>query len=132
MKRVFTIFLLIFYLIPAIGVSVTIHYCEGKAVSTSISIGLSGNHKCPCGRKEMKKGCCHNETVVYQLDDAQQKAASTNIEPLKEIAQPFPACLIASHTPLFFIEDDVFSSYLPPPEDWRSEPIFLLHRVLVI
>jgi len=69
MKRLKVILLLILYILPAIGANVFVHYCGGKISSFSIAIAQSGS--CGCDDKSMKKDCCKDETISFQIDDEQ-------------------------------------------------------------
>jgi len=72
MKRITVIFLMFLYLIPAIGVTVSAHYCGGKVTSVSLN-PFNTKHDCPCGSRKMEKDCCKNEISITKLDDKQQK-----------------------------------------------------------
>lgn len=73
MKRAWIIFLLFLYLIPAIGVAISSHHCDGKITSVSLKL-LDIGHKCPCGKRPMKRNCCKDETKIYKIENEQQKA----------------------------------------------------------
>jgi len=57
MKKIAIIVLMFLYLIPAIGVSATVHYCVSKL--SSITFIDNGEPKCGCNEKAMKKNCCN-------------------------------------------------------------------------
>ena len=57
MKKIAIILLTAFYLLPAIGFSINIHWCADKISSVKIN-ALSKNEGCACGSKMSRKGCC--------------------------------------------------------------------------
>lgn len=69
MKRFKVILLLLLYILPAIGANVFVHYCGGKI--SSISIATVHADSCGCDGKKMKKDCCKDETISFQIDDEQ-------------------------------------------------------------
>lgn len=69
MKRFKVILLLLLYILPAIGANVFVHYCGGKI--SSISIASAHADSCGCDGKKMKKDCCKDETISFQIDDEQ-------------------------------------------------------------
>jgi hypothetical protein len=64
MKRVLSTLLLVCYLFPCLGFTVSTHYCGKKL--TSITILPSGVHNCPCGKKSMKKACCKDRIAINE------------------------------------------------------------------
>lgn len=117
------------YLIPAIGFTVTAHYCGGKI--TSVSLKLIDTHKCPCGKKAMKKDCCKDEAKTFKLKGEQLKASllSFNLTTATDL-QP-----IISDNVTFFYQsslvqsDFTFGSH--PPDDLKH-PLYIRHRVFRI
>jgi hypothetical protein len=71
MKKLVVTILLLLYLIPTFGVNVTVHYCGGKF--STLTFGTSAKNKCACGSKKMKKNCCEDKTLSYEVDDDQAK-----------------------------------------------------------
>jgi hypothetical protein len=69
MKKFNVILLLCFYILPAIGLNVFVHYCGGKI--SSISIAIAHHDSCGCESKKMKKDCCKDETFSFEFDDDQ-------------------------------------------------------------
>jgi hypothetical protein len=61
-------------MLPAIGLSINLHWC-GKKIN-SISFGSTKSTQCPCGKK--MAGCCKDSQVVLKITD-NQKAASVLI-----------------------------------------------------
>jgi hypothetical protein len=75
MKKLLSIILMFFYIIPAIGVNVNLHYCGGEL--SSVSHSLVESKKCLCKPNKMKKGCCEDKQQTFKLDNNQQKANVT-------------------------------------------------------
>lgn len=130
MKRITIILLMFLYLIPAIGVTVSAHHCGGKITSVSLKI-LDFGHKCPCGKKPMKKNCCKDETKTFKLKSEQQKAHQYSLKVFKTFTvQP---ALVENFTfcyqePLVLSE---FSTVDHPPNDLKH-PLYIRYRVFRI
>lgn len=129
MKRFFVILLMFLYMIPAIGVNVSMHYCGGEL--TSISHGLSEKKKCQCSPNKMKKGCCEDKQQTFKIDDSQQKA---------ELVSPKfnNAFVLQVEKPLVFQKPTAYKSIgrvgysiFHPPNLYR-EPLYLLNSVFRI
>ena len=72
MKRIAGILLVFFYLMPAMGIIVSSHFCGGK--STAVSLGVfNGSHPCPCGNMPVKQNCCKDKITFSKMDDDTQK-----------------------------------------------------------
>ena len=129
MKRLTVILLLFCYMIPAVGLSVTVHYCGGKF--TSISVLASDNPKCACGKKAIKKHCCKDETTIFKIKDTQN--LSKTLTP--SFSQKF---LFLPHS--FQVNNHRFPEvslvstipFLHPPPLQKSRSLFLLHGVFLI
>lgn len=100
------------------------HFCWGRAVKTSLSIGL---HNLDCGMATMdqkcgsdhsgegqiqQKPCCENQHQVFKMDD------TVDVKPITTVVYPtfFTAFIHTFVQPLFFEGEAVtHSSYHPPP-----------------
>ena len=69
MGKITVILLLIYYLVPAIGLSVTSHYCGGRLAS--FYIFPTSAPRCSCGKKPVKKGCSNDKTAVFKIKETQ-------------------------------------------------------------
>jgi hypothetical protein len=130
MKRITVILLMFLYMIPAIGVTVSAHYCGGKVTSVSFN-PFDTKHKCPCGSKKMKKDCCKDETTTFKLDDEQQKTKqiSCNVVKITDFQPAVPTNLTFDyHTPLLSTE---FDHSTHPPDDLKH-PLYIRHCVFRI
>jgi hypothetical protein len=117
-------------MIPAIGVTVSAHYCGGKVTSVSLN-PIDTKHKCPCGSKKMPKNCCKDETTTVKLDDEQQKAQQISCNAVKftDFQPAIPTNLTFDyHTPFLTTE---FDHSAHPPDDLKH-PLYIRHRVFLI
>lgn len=130
MNKVVVILVMLLYLIPAVGVTVSVHRCDGKITSSSF-YPLDMGHGCSCGSKKMKKDCCQDETASVRLDDDQQKRQFVFCS-LTKLSKGQTAFLYNrvpnSQTPLLSTEFD----YNRHPPDDIKHPLYLRHRVFQI
>ncbi len=129
MKRIAVIILMFLYLIPAIGVTVSAHYCGGKI--SSLSLKFADTHKCACGNKAMKKDCCKDETKTFKLKDSHQFSTSYLIDDNKQIDfQTALAALLIFPDYVEFISTDFYGKNHPP--DNIKLPLYIQNRVFRI
>lgn len=130
MKKIGIVFLLFFYLIPVIGVTVSAHFCGGKL--SSISFISTDKHDCPCGSKAMKKNCCEDINTYIKLKNIQQKSLQISINDFKSLVKnhfTFKSDIISIRD--IFVSDILFSTFHPPNKK-AGDPLFLLNRVFRI
>lgn len=114
MKRFTAIFLTAIYLLASVGVAVNVHYCGEKVAFVKLYTGAS----CLCGDDLEEEGCCHDETVMFQLED-EQRSVSHNFE----FNSDWTALQIVEapvvHDPLPESPSNINPAYLdgPPPPD---------------
>jgi hypothetical protein len=130
MKRSAVILLMFLYLVPAVGVTVSAHYCG--SINTSVSYNpFDTSHKCACGSEKMKNDCCKDENSVIKLNNDQHQAQPFTIHFFKTF--DFPALIAANCTSLFqpsFLIDRLYKPHHPP--DNLKQSLYLLHRVFLI
>ena len=129
MKRVITIIVLLCYLIPSFGLSVSAHYCGGKI--RSISLTSSKPPHC-CGTKKMKPGCCKDKVCTFKINDASQSVSSSTIIPYKIELSNSLFCIVTS----LAFNSHIISGPLPfynhyPPLGSR-QPLYLSNKVFRI
>ncbi len=121
---------MLLYLIPAIGVTISAHYCGGKIASVSIN-PFDTKHKCPFGSKKMAKDCCKDKTTTIKFDDEQQKKQQVFYYSMK-VTNFQPALLnnltFDYHSPFCLTE---FDHSTHPPDDLK-QPFYIRHCVLRI
>lgn len=126
MKRITVILLMLLYLVPSIGLTVSAHHCGGKIASYSLRL-LDLGEKCPCGKKPMKKDCCKEEAKIFKLKSEQQKSHQLLVKvftspPVQPIVSTIIAFGYTNPSPTFGLV-----SNLPPPDDLKH-PLYLRHR----
>ncbi|MCX7874767.1 MAG: hypothetical protein N2321_01230 [Melioribacteraceae bacterium] len=69
MKRLIYISLLIIYLIPTIGVSLSYHFCGDFVQSVNLDYTAKSKEPSDCCGENENDGCCHNEVKIFKLND---------------------------------------------------------------
>lgn len=128
MKRIAVIFLMLLYLTPSIGFSVTVHYCGGKIASVSF---FDGKAKCKCGNKKMKKDCCKNEKLTVQLNDEQQKN-NTSVFSVQQTKEFHPVIADNNFYSIQNIDYGVDDYNSKHPPDALKPPLYIQHRIFRI
>lgn len=130
MKKIGIVFLLFFYLIPVIGVTVSAHFCGGKL--SSISFISTDKHDCPCGSKAMKKNCCEDINTYIKLKNVQQKSLLVSINDFKQPVKNY----FSNKSDIFNVRKISVLNFLystfHPPNSCNSYPLFLLNSVFRI
>lgn len=128
MKKLFAIFLLITFLISNSGIALTVHYCGGKIAS--IDFIPDNKHKCKCGNKAMKPGCCKEKTALFKVNNEMAKTShfTLKLATPKNILTQFNQFEIVSTESFYYCVAD----YYHPPPFKPKVPIYLLNRVIII
>jgi hypothetical protein len=129
MKKTAAILLMIFYLIPALGFSITTHFCAGEL--TNVSLYADDATQCTCGSEKMGSGCCSSSTTFVKIKDSQSKDAFTEINLVKSLTKlffSFPSSIISINQ----VTNTDFSSFRSPPDISIDDPIYILNRVFRI
>lgn len=130
MKIIFSIVLILLYLIPAIGVNGTVHYCGGEITSVTIN-GIGSDEKCPCGEKRKSSKCCNDENFSFQLEDNQYKSSQFYTKVEKEIDNnEVINSNIVYHYNFDFIDNKHFFDH--PPPDRNKTALYILNQVFII
>ena len=130
MKKIVVALLMFLYLIPAIGVSVSAHYCMGTVTSVSLELFNDGHH-CPCGSKAMKKDCCRDESTIIKLKSEQQKSqqVSSTIIKVTDFQPAFTAIFTIGYPLPSLISE--FTNTTQPPDNVKH-PLYIRHHVFRI
>ena len=117
-------------MIPAIGMTVTEHYCGGRLASVSILQVKSA--KCKCDPKKMRKNCCNERTTNFKIKETQNLAKQVDLCygcQYKFIAPFFPSdnCYFVACVP-----QNNINIYHPPPISNSGTPKFLFNKILLI
>lgn len=129
MKEALSILFLFLYIIPAIGVNVSLHYC-GKKLS-SFSLNGESVVQCFCGSKKAKKSCCSDKSISIKLSDDQQE----NSKFITGVSKGIGGCF-APAVNLFFADyfggdvDAVFLKQHPPNN--VNAPLYIVYGVFRI
>ena len=121
MKKIAILFLIFFYLIPAIGVSLDVHWCCHNL--KIVDINSTHEKKCPCGKK-MPPKCCRDYHVSAKLTQVQQGTDHVSV-PSCNLIKIFNAessiCLFNIHSDDLIFD---FTKYHAPP--FKSKlPVYL-------
>lgn len=85
MKRVFSLIIMVLYLLPAFGMTVSTHYCGGKLADVSL-FGSKAKMNCACGTPApankvfAKRKCCEQIIYSLKLEDQQIKEPVINFK----------------------------------------------------
>lgn len=112
MRKYLLFTVLFLYLVPAIGFTVSAHFCGGKL--SDISLRGAERSPCPCGSGIHKKSCCENVFFSVSLEDPQQSSP-------RKVSQPCPALLPE-------IRREYFTFLITPV--FRTVPSGILHPEL--
>lgn len=129
MKRIFLYLMVLIYVIPTVGMSMTMHYCGGEL--SSIELGFTNTKSCGCSVKSEKKGCCDDKTVTIKSDTKHQKTNEAKVPKIKfEWSSPV-LCASFDYQALLVEESvNTKSIYYPPPL-YKSQ-LFILYNVFRI
>ncbi|MEM7103716.1 MAG: hypothetical protein AAF502_11330 [Bacteroidota bacterium] len=121
MKKLLTISFAAFYLLTAVGVTVSVHKCMGQIASIKLFVEAGG---CCCSKDKAMNDCCEDESVFVQLDDDQRIIKSLRIsDDLQPELNVVPSIQLTS-IKVKKNEVRIESQNLPPP---LKQPIWLLN-----
>jgi len=131
MKKLLLILVLFLYLIPAIGVTVSVHYCKGELARISFGSEQQQEQTCGCKISSVRKKCCENVVLSMKIKDDQQKVKPTLFD------FSHPAELLTK--PEFFLRFVAIvtekSSVIHPieiPPGRSKQPLYLQHSSFLI
>lgn len=124
MKQVFAIFLALLMLTTNVGITFATHYCGGKAVKTSISLG---HDNLDCGMADMdtpceespdspvvkNKNCCENQYTQISIEDDYNNPAVVKTA----VDFQFLAVFVVTYLNLYSFNASTeaeYSNYSPP------------------
>jgi|DEB19_MinimDraft_2_1074335.scaffolds.fasta_scaffold00414_3 hypothetical protein len=128
MKAFVIILFSAFYLLTSIGGSFNLHYCGGNLKTISFS---SVSEKTCCGKKIMKKGCCHNKTILIKVKDKHQSNKIDKITYTKVFFSLDNSKIDVIYISSYSKENKTPENYHSPPIVLKT-PIYLKNRVLII
>lgn len=130
MKKAILFLVVFLYLVPAVGITVSAHYCSGEL--SDISFGAADKALCPCGSGIAKKSCC--EDVIFSLKlDGQQQKANTGSWQLQDVAIIPPAHnpFVETFVPLFAEEPQRIHTIGSPPGRFKT-PLYIQNESFLI
>jgi hypothetical protein len=75
MKKLLSLFLLVFFSLSAIGVQVSVHHCMGKTSFTIFGIDFNKDCNCKHQDKSHQSRCCNNHTFnIKALQDSYESS----------------------------------------------------------
>ncbi len=129
MKRSIALTLFLLYVVPVIGINISVHYCSGKI--SSIAFGSENTNLCLCGSKKMKKNCCQNKNFSFQLkcDQLVSSPLSLKIPNFKFFQISIVPDFDINYYPILIVT----STYnLEHPPDKSELPIYILNQIFRI
>ncbi|MPT35129.1 MAG: hypothetical protein E2604_08570 [Flavobacterium sp.] len=130
MKKFLLTLLMLLYLIPAVGVNLSAHFCGQELASIHHSV--TDADKCLCGIQPMKKSCCEDKQLQFKIDDNQQKAELLSPKFSNPFHVPFTIPAILELTFVYPRNENRNHSFYNPPEPYYKQDIYLLNNVLRI
>ncbi len=130
MRRYFAVLLIITYLIPCIGVSVSAHYCEDEL--DSITLGNIDEQDCPCELESVDNDCCKDVTIIINSNDNKHITAPLAINYLKDAGKQIPVCIVTKHYNKPLSAVNFYSNYMHPPSCGHEKPLYLSNQVFRI
>lgn len=85
MKRILSLIIMVLYLFPAFGITVSTHYCGGKLADVSL-FGSKSKMNCSCGASTSKntvlakRKCCEQLTYSLKLENQQLKQTTVSFK----------------------------------------------------
>lgn len=129
MKKSFLILFSLFYLTVASGITINLHYCNGKL--RQISLFNSPKGKGCCGKKMESKKCCSDKAAFVKVNDNHNSSKSINLS--YNHFKIVDVALLAPKVSLYVSENILNNTlnYHAPPALYDN-PLYLKHRVLLI
>lgn len=128
MRKLIVIFFLFLYMIPAIGISVTAHYCGGRLVEITLNSPEGGT--CVCGNKK-KTDCCKTKIAFIKLCEVHKNNPQFLVSAPNELNKQ----ILYPPTTIFSFQIKAPETYnfasTHPPNDY-GESIYLVNRVIRI
>ncbi len=138
MKRILSLLIMVLYLLPALGMTVSTHYCGGKLADVSL-FGSKSRMSCSCAAITPKKvvfvkrKCCEQIIYSLKLDNQQLKQSELDHKsPEKEVLaeKQFDFGFIRN---TIIVMPEAVLSYSPnlPPGRYK-EPIYIQNDSFLI
>ncbi len=126
MKKIIAKILMILYVIPLIGISITVHYCGGEI--SSISWFQTQDDKCDCGSEKMKGDCCQDKSFTFIANFEQIKSNKISDEVFNVVFFELPKVeQIFKHFDVSRLSQRKL--YWQHPPNLYTDPLFILNSV---
>ncbi len=128
MKKTFTYFLLLVYVLASFGVVINFHYCADELAGVKVNaIGKSG---CECDAESEDAGCCHEDVSLVKLKELHQSQINEEIS-FSKLALPI---LFFNYFSLVIKNESVTSfCFIPPkPPDINHNKVYKEINVFLI
>jgi hypothetical protein len=130
MKKIALLLILFMYLVPAIGITVSAHYCGSRITWVSVNFE-DQEHKCACGSKKMKTDCCKDKVAFVKLD-IKQLNTSYDFNVIATISDKLNPLQSYAHKSLWLAtQHHIQVLYLPPPDNLKH-PLYVCHCTFLI
>lgn len=130
MKKAAAIVLLILFLIPAIGIHGTVHFCGGEFASITIN-GIGSKENADVVQQKWQEIVAMMKIFLFQLEDDQYKPRQLSLSIGKSI--DFSPAFITQVSFSYispFIQEGLYNAH-HPPDDVKT-PLYILHQVFII
>lgn len=139
MRKIFVIFLSLFYLVLSSGFTQYVHACKEMAVKTyslTNTAHQNADNPCPiCSSKEKhltqkKKDCCQYEVKTVQVDDGVKLQTKID-QAVKFLGDAIPYETLGTVFDFSILRDTTKQStnYLSSKVPVRGNPLYILHCV---
>jgi len=132
LKRILSISFSLIYLLTTVGISLSIHQCQGK---TSYSVlGFNINKTCQCSHIDVihQSKCCNTKKITLEKNNTDNFSPKTSCQIFLSGFQMAmlndPAVLLSPiHSGINFT-----ASYVKDPPDMEVCPLFIFNRSILI
>lgn len=123
MKKFITTLILLLYLIPTMGITLSARVCS--------KTGMMNSSSCHCTSNKLVKGCCNNKKVTVKYKDSQQKSELTSEKFNNPISFEFTLASTVYFSKLLPAVAKI-NYPLPRPPNSHKQSIYLLNGSLRI
>ena len=123
MKKFITTLILLLYLIPTMGITLSERVCS--------ETGMMNSSSCLCTSHKLIKGCCSNKKITFKYKDSQQKSELTSEKFNNPISFEFTLPSTVYFSKLLPAVGKI-NYPLPRPPNFYKQSIYLLNGVLRI
>jgi hypothetical protein len=134
-KKAISIFLASIILLSSVGFAINTHFCEGRAVDSSISMGVElldcgmpmPNNNNNDGEQLDKQPCCQNHHQIVEVDQNQN-----NQFPAFELNDTFFVAFINTFLVSESVKQKAQVNYLTTPPPLLKQDILILYQSFLI